>query len=139
MSINKVFIQGNLTKDIEIRQSKAGKSWASFSLGVNKKVEEKQITYYATCKVFGKQADKLFGMLKGEMVFVEGELATESWEKDGVKKYKDIIIVHSLIVPKFNSVAENNADVAGGNSINGVIDSAFNDDEIVIPDGEEMF
>ena len=89
MSINKVFIIGNITRDPEKR--KAGETpLIQFGIAVNEyRKEGEQYTNFFDVTVFGNRAVKLSEILrKGMKVAVEGRLRFESWEKDGQKHYR---------------------------------------------------
>lgn len=93
--INRVFLEGRLTRDIGERDYRAtvyGQAVLTFSIASNhpkKKGDgwEDEASYFdVVC--FGKQADALSKILcKGSHVFIEGALRQERWEaKDGTRK-----------------------------------------------------
>lgn len=88
MSINKVFLVGNITRDPEKR--KAGETPVlSFGIAVNEYRKESQYTNFFDVTVFGNQAKNLANLLaKGDKVTIEGKLHYASWEKDGAKRSK---------------------------------------------------
>lgn len=92
LNINEVTIAGNICKDIEIRQ--AGNSQvASFSVATNEKWKDKsgneqQKTEFHNCVFWGKQAETVAKFFKkGDPIYLKGKIVTESYEKDGVKRY----------------------------------------------------
>lgn len=96
MSINRVCISGNLTRDPETRATASGLGILTFSVAVNDRAKNQQTgewedrPNYIDCKVLGRRADALAGRLrKGAKVCVAGRLRHESWEaKDGSKRSK---------------------------------------------------
>ena len=95
MSINKVCITGNLTKDPDLRSTSSGTSVLRFGVAVNDRRQNRQtgewedVPNYVDCIVFGNRADALSRILaKGAKVAVEGRLRYSSWEKDGQRRSK---------------------------------------------------
>ena len=95
MSINRVFITGNLTRDSELRTTATGMSILGFSVAVNDRVKDqatgewKDRPNFIDCMVFGRRADALAKLLgKGQKVAVAGRLRQTTWERDGQKRSK---------------------------------------------------
>lgn len=88
MTINKVFLTGNLTRDPEKRN--AGETPVlSFGIAVNEYRKEQQYANFFDINVFGNQAKNLADLIKkGDKVAIEGRLHYASWEKDGQKRSK---------------------------------------------------
>ena len=95
MSINRVTISGNLTRDPELREA-GGATILSFSVAVNDRAKNQQTgewedrPNFIDCVMFGKRAEALAPLLsKGLKVAVSGRLRYSSWEaKDGTKRSK---------------------------------------------------
>ena len=87
MSINKVIIIGNLSKDVETRETTNGKMVATLSVAVNRTYSEG--ADYFNCIVWDKRAENCAKYLKkGSKVAIEGTLYNRSYEdKDGIKRY----------------------------------------------------
>ena len=102
MSINKVVISGNLTRDPELRQTAGGMSILAFGVAVNdrRRNQQGEWTDYANfidCTVFGARAESLSRYLtKGTKVVIEGKLRWSQWERDGQKRSKIEVIVDDL-------------------------------------------
>lgn len=101
MNLNKVFILGRVTKDPEIRALPSGAKVASFSMATNRfytaNGEKKQETEFHNVSIFGKLADIAERYVqKGALLLIEGRIKTDSWEKDGVKRYSTKIIGESI-------------------------------------------
>lgn len=105
MSLNRVELIGNLTKDPEVKAFPNGGSLASFSIATNRTYktddgEKKDVPEYHNVVVFGKMVDVVSNYLrKGSKVFVEGRLQTRSYEaKDGSKRYSTEIVMQQMIM-----------------------------------------
>ena len=97
MSINKVFLIGNITRDPEKR--KAGETpLIQFGIAVNEwRGNGETYANFFDCTVFGNRAVKLADILKkGMKVAIEGRLRFESWEKDGQKRSKVSITADNI-------------------------------------------
>jgi len=93
-SINKVILIGNLGKDPELRYTPQGRAVANFSLATterwtNKSGEKQERTEWHRIVLWGRQAEVANQYLKkGSPCYIEGRIATRSWEdKDKVKRY----------------------------------------------------
>ena len=103
MSINRVFISGNLTRDPELRATQGGTSVLRVGLAVNDRARNQQTgewedrANFVDCVVFGKRAEALAGMLaKGQRVAIDGRLRYSSWERDGQRRSKLEVVVDEL-------------------------------------------
>ena len=103
MSINRVAISGNLTRDAEIRMSQSGTAIVGFGVAVNDRKKNSQTgewedyANFVDCTMFGPRAEKVQPYLeKGVKVAVEGKLRYSSWEKDGQKRSKIEVIVDEI-------------------------------------------
>lgn len=103
MSINKVVLTGNLTRDAEMRYTQSGSAVASLGIAVNDRVknsstgEWEDYANFINCTMFGKRAEGLQPYLtKGQKVAVDGRLRYSTWESDGQKRSKIEVIVEDL-------------------------------------------
>lgn len=102
MSINRVTISGNLTRDAELRQTASGMAVLGFSVAVNDRVkgEDGQWTdrpNFIDCSMFGTRAEKIAPYLsKGTKVTIAGKLRWSQWERDGQKRSKVEVIVDEI-------------------------------------------
>ena len=89
ISLNRVLLIGNLTKDPELRYTPSGTPVANLRLAVNSSFKDqagqrKEETCFVTIVVWSKQAEICNQYLKkGRSVFVEGRLMYRSWEAEG--------------------------------------------------------
>ena len=102
MSINKVTISGNLTRDMELRSTASGLAIGGFSVAVNDRRKNKTGEWedypnFIDCTLFGSRAEKLQPYLvKGTKVAISGKLSWSQWERDGQKRSKIEVIVDEL-------------------------------------------
>ena len=92
VSLNRVLLIGNLTKDPELRYTPSGIPVASLRLAVNSSFknqagQRKEETCFITVIVWSKQAEICNQYLKkGRSVFIEGRLLYRTWEAEGQKR-----------------------------------------------------
>ena len=101
-----------LTKDMEIKVTKNGKTLASFGVCFNDSYQKdgqwiKKPNFW-DCTAFGAAA--LLSFHKGELVHIEGALSLDTWERDGKKQSKTVLKVF-----KIESLGNGNHS-SGGNS-----------------------
>ena len=103
MSINKVVLTGNLTRDAELRYSQSGMAISIIGIAVNDRAknsstgEWEDYANFINCTLFGKRAEALDPYLKkGQRVAIDGKLHYSSWESDGQKRSKIEVIVDDL-------------------------------------------
>lgn len=102
-NINRVNLTGNLTHDPELRSSSTGTSVLQFSIAVNESRRSKttgeweDYANYIEIVVFGKRADALARLLsKGNKVAVEGRLRYSSWDQEGQRRSKIVVIADQI-------------------------------------------
>lgn len=104
MSINRVNITGNLTRDPELRATAGGTQILSFGVAVNDRRKNPQtgtwedVPNFVDCIVFGQRAEAVSRFIsKGSKVAIEGKLRFSSWEtKDGDRRSKLEVIVDEI-------------------------------------------
>ncbi|MDD3177130.1 MAG: single-stranded DNA-binding protein [Atopobiaceae bacterium] len=103
MSINKVCMSGNLTRDAELRQTQSGTAILRLGVAVNDRRKNQQtgewedVPNYIDCVLWGNRANALAQYLtKGTKVAIEGRLHWSSWEKDGAKRSKVEVYVDEV-------------------------------------------
>lgn len=104
MSINRVSISGNLTRDPELRQT-AGNGTQVLNLGVavndrrrnNQTGQWEDYPNFIDCVLFGNRAGNLAQYLhKGSKVAIAGKLRYSSWEKDGQRRSKVEVVIDDI-------------------------------------------
>ena len=115
MSINRVIISGNLTRDAELRQTASGTSVLGFGVAVNDRRRNNQTgewedyANFVDCTMFGQRAQAIAQYLrKGLKVALEGKLRYSSWERDGQKRSKLEVIVDDLEFMSSRNDGQNN-------------------------------
>lgn len=103
MSINRVIISGNLTRDPELRSTASGLPVLGFGVAVNDRRKNQQTgewedyANFVDCTLFGTRAEGVAPYLsKGAKVAIEGKLRWSQWERDGQKRSKLEIVVDEL-------------------------------------------
>ena len=103
MSINRVIISGNLTRDPELRSTSGGMQVLSIGVAVNDRRKNQQtgewedVPNFVDCTMFGTRAESVSRFLsKGSKVSIEGKLRYSSWEKDGQKRHKLEVVVDQI-------------------------------------------
>ena len=103
MSINRVVISGNLTRDPELRRTQSGMAILSVGVAVNDRRRNQQTgewedyANYIDCTMFGNRAESLSNILtKGMKVAIEGKLRWSQGERDGQKRSKIEVVVDDL-------------------------------------------
>ena len=102
MSINKVMLTGNLTRDPELRATTSGTSIMSFGMAVNDRRrnsngEWEDVPNYVDCVMFGTRGETVARYIqKGSKVAVEGKLRYSSWESNGQKRSKLEVVVDDI-------------------------------------------
>ncbi len=103
MSLNRVFIMGNLGQDPELRYTQSQTPVVTMSVATTdvRMVEgqRQEQTEWHRVVVWGKQAENCAKYLKkGRSVFVEGKIQTRSWEdkNGGGKRYSTEVVAQSV-------------------------------------------
>ena len=103
MAINRVIITGNMTRDMELRQTPSGMAVGQFGVAVNERRKNQQGQWedypnFIDCTMFGQRAQALEKYLKkGTKVAIEGKLRYSSWQdKQGGKRSKVEVVVDEI-------------------------------------------
>ena len=106
MSINRVVVSGNLTRDPELRVTPGGTQVLGFGVAVNDRRRNQQTgewedyPNFIDCTMFGNRAEALSRILrKGMKVAIEGKLRYSSWEdKNGGGRRSKVEIIPDKVV-----------------------------------------
>ena len=104
MSIPTIQGLAGITADPELRKTPGGMSVLSIRLAFSDRKFNEQTREWDTTKTFyvdgnawEQTADRLAQQLaKGDQVYVEGRIETQSWEKDGDKKSKPVLQLRTV-------------------------------------------
>ena len=127
MSINRVNISGNLTRDPELRATAGGTQVLSFGVAVNDRRKNPQTgdwedyPNFVDCTMFGTRAEAVSRYLsKGTKVAIEGKLRYSSWERDGQRRSKLEVIVDEIeFTSRGSQGGQGGYGQNGGNSYGG--------------------
>lgn len=99
-SVNKVILVGNVGVEPEIRNMQSGDRVANISLATSetwkdKSGERQEKTQWHKVVIFNQN---IVGVVekyvkKGAKLYIEGQLETRKWEKDGVPQYTTEVVV----------------------------------------------
>lgn len=114
--VNRVILQGRLTKDVEIKDV-GGFSKAEFTVAWSKKYKETETQCFLRCVAWRSTADFLSNFFtKGQEIVIEGQMVTETWEKDGQKQSRTLCNVEKVhFCGSKGSNTENNPPSAPSN------------------------
>ncbi len=114
-SLNKVQLIGNLTRDPELRYTPSGAAVCTFGLATNRSWntdagEKHEETEFHNIVSWNKLAELCSQFLaKGRKVYVEGRLATRTWQaQDGAQRTRTEVVIDDMILldNKFTSKQE---------------------------------
>lgn len=123
--MNKAIVLGRIGSDVELKTIGSGNNVANFSVATNKRWTDKdgerqERTEWHSIVFWGKQAEVIAKFFdKGDLILVEGEIQTRSWEgDDGVKRYKTEIVGNNFYFANSNKTEskEGNSDGAPAKS-----------------------
>lgn len=112
----KVFMDGRLGQEIEVRKTKSDLSVANLSLGSTSKYKDEENTSWMRCSVFGKSAEVLAQYCsKGDQLIITGEGEQRKYtDKEGVERTTFEIRVESW---SFGAKSKKNETAASGNDL----------------------
>lgn len=92
--MNNVVLIGNISTDLELKQTTNGKSVCQFNLAVNGYGDK---TDFIPIQVWNKQAENLVKFQqKGSKIGVSGRISVESYEQEGQKKTFTKVVAHEV-------------------------------------------
>lgn len=115
-----VALRGNLARDPELRKVGSGDkatSVVNFTVATSREFTradgtKDKITSFVPCEAWDSGAENISQTFKkGDLVFVEGSIRNDSWEKDGVKHSTLKIRVNNFAkIPKLNKKTSNTTE-----------------------------
>lgn len=148
MSINKVMISGNLTRDAELRSTPSGTSILNIGVAVNDRRQNKQTgewedyANFIDCTMFGKRAQAIAQYLtKGTKVAIQGRLHYSAWDdkNTGQRRSKVDVTVEEIELMSRGDRGQSSGGYASGNAPQqssgndypqAAAPSAYNDEDI---------
>ena len=100
--LNKVMLIGRLGKDPELKYTEKGTAYCNFSLATDESYKDEngnkvERTEWHNIITWRKLAEICQQYLKkGSKIYCEGKLQTDSYEKDGVKRYSTKIVMTDM-------------------------------------------
>ena len=97
--VNKVTLIGRVGREAEIKTLDSGTKVASSSLATSESYKDsngewKENTEWHNITAWGKLAERLENIQKGTILYLEGKIKTDSYEKDGEKRYSTKIVAN---------------------------------------------
>lgn len=116
MAFNKVIVQGNLTRDPEVRTLPSGNACARLGIAINRQYsdkngEKKEEVTFVDVDAFGKQAETIGKFFtKGKPILLEGRLKLDQWEDKTTGEKKSRL---GVILEGFSFVGAGNSEKDG--------------------------
>ena len=103
--MNKVFLIGRMTKDIEVRYTQSNIPVGQFSIAVDNGKDDQgkdRPADFINCVIWEKQAENMKKYTcKGYLICVEGRIKNDNYEDEqGNKKYRTYVLVSRVIFLK---------------------------------------
>ncbi|KAF0209474.1 MAG: single-stranded DNA-binding protein [Actinomycetota bacterium] len=138
MSINKVIITGNLTRDPELRSTASGMNVLKMGVAVNDRRknqstgEWEEVPNFVDVTVFGNRAEPLSRFLsKGAKVAIEGKLRWSQWENPQGEKRSKL----EVVADEIEFMSSRDGGGSGGGSYTPPADAPATTPDL---DGEEI-
>lgn len=101
--VNRVILVGNVGRDPEVRRSKSGDPWCTFSLATNRGVRDADGNWtteadWHDIKAFGRTAEICSEYVrKGKAIAVEGSITYRKWQdNEGRNRYSTTILAERV-------------------------------------------
>lgn len=103
-SVNKVILIGNLGRDPEIRRTQDGRPIANLRVATTENWRDKasgerrEKTEWHSVVIFNEGLCRVAEqyLKKGAKVYIEGQLQTRKWEKDGIERYSTEVVLQGF-------------------------------------------
>ena len=120
-SLNKAQLIGNLTRDPELRYTPSGAAVCTFGIATNRSWttdtgEKHEESEFHNIVAWNKLAELCSQFLvKGRKIYVEGRLATRSWQaQDGAQRTRTEIVIDDMIL--LDNKMQGGVRAEGGNN-----------------------
>lgn len=100
--VNKVILLGRVGRDVEVRQLEGGNKVCNFSLATSETYKDKdgnkaESTEWHNIVIWGKLVDVVERYVKkGDLLYLEGQNKTRSWEKDDIIRYTTEVVCNQM-------------------------------------------
>ena len=116
--MNKIILLGRLTKDIELKETVSGKSYARVGLAVDRPFSKNKEVDFFTLVAREKTAEMMSRYFeKGRRILVEGRMQMNNYEKNGVKVNGYDVVVVSVYFADDKKKAASSDDPFGGEPV----------------------
>lgn len=111
-NFNSVTMVGHVVRDPEVKITEK-MTLAKSAIAVTDKYKDNEKTCFIDFVCFGKTGE-FFGtyVKKGDPILIDGKLQQESWEKDGQKRTKHVIVVDKIQLLKGKKDQDDDVDFA---------------------------
>jgi single-strand DNA-binding protein len=90
-------ILGRMTADPELKETNNGKQVVNFSLAVNRRFSKEDTADFFDVTAWGRNAENVAAYKsKGDLIFVQGDLQNDKWEKDGQTRVKTKLVAQTI-------------------------------------------
>jgi len=123
-SVNKVILVGNLGADPEVRSLPSGSPVVNLRIATSERWrdrnsgEQREKTEWHRVVIFNEGLAKVAQnyLKKGSKVYIEGQLQTRKWEKDGQDQYTTEIVLQGFnsTLTMLDGRGDNSGESAGG-------------------------
>lgn len=104
LNLNKAIIAGNLTRDVELKKTPAGRSVVAFSIAVNRSRKQTDGSYaketdFIDCQAWEERAEFLNRYFhKGDAICVSGRIQKRQWKsQDGNVRYITEVVAEEIL------------------------------------------
>ncbi|MFA5405425.1 MAG: single-stranded DNA-binding protein [Ignavibacteria bacterium] len=117
--LNKVMLIGRLGKDPELKYTEKGTAYCNFSIATDESYKDEngnkvERTEWHNIVAWRKLAEICHQYLKkGSKIYCEGKLQTDSYEKDGIKRYSTKIVMTDMTMLDSKGATDKVSDDAG--------------------------
>jgi len=131
--VNRVQLEGFTGADAELKYLPSGHPVANLSVATSERYKDgkgadQEKTEWHRIVVFGKAAERVGKIRKGQLVTLEGKLQTRSWEgKDGKKQYITEVVAHRVHVIQLGEQQASEPRREAAKSVEGSQDVAEDD------------
>lgn len=100
MNGNSITLEGNMTRDPEVRFTTGGTPVTNFGIARNKTVQGTRVPQYFDITVWGEQGQNVAeSLVKGDRVIVEGHLDYRTWTTDDGLERSKVSITAETVAP----------------------------------------
>ena len=116
--LNKVMLIGRLGKDPELKYTEKGTAYCNFSIATDESYKDENgnkvdRTEWHNIVTWRKLAEICQQYLKkGSKIYCEGKLQTDSYEKDGIKRYSTKIVMTDMAMLDSKAASDKVSDDA---------------------------